>query len=99
MSQIQIKKYNIHGIRFRMRLVILLVSVALIVAVELIMLKSVEKTVEGAMTSRLESDIHYIYDMFGQGEWHIENGALYCGDIEVGDGTPERAYLDPFLLL
>ena len=93
------KKYNIHGIRFRMRLVILLVSAAMMVAVEVTIMKSVEKTVESAMTSRLESDIHYIYDMFGEGEWHIENGALYCGNIMVGDGTLENAYLDPFMLL
>ena len=93
------KKYNIHGIRFKMRLVILLVSVVLIVAVEMNMIGAVQDTVETSMSSRLESDIHYINDLVGQGEWHIRDNALYCGDTMIGDGTPEHAYLAPFLEL
>ena len=49
------------------------------------------------MTSRMQGDIHYIEDLIGEGEWHIENGALYRGNILIGDGTEANAYLEPFL--
>lgn len=47
--------------------------------------------------SRLHSDINYIRDLIGQGEWNLRNGYLFHGDTMIGDGTTEHANLEPFL--
>lgn len=88
-----------HSIRFRMRIAILLVSVLLTCAVEITMLHTIRNTVEDSMISRMGGEINYIEDLIGEEEWHAEDGALYCGDIRIGDGTVENAFLDPFLEL
>ncbi|MDO5435095.1 MAG: SpoIIE family protein phosphatase [Clostridia bacterium] len=88
---------RIYSIRFRIRAVILIIAVLLLVAVETTVTRTVEQTVEKIMVSRLEGDIHYIEDLIGESAWHMDNGALYCGETLIGDGREENAYLDPFL--
>lgn len=46
--------------------------------------------------SRLHSDINYIRDLIGDGDWNIRDGALYHGDTFIGNGSPTDANLDPF---
>ncbi len=48
------------------------------------------------ITSKLESDINYIYDTLGDGYWHIEEDGFYKGDTFIGDATEENANLEPF---
>lgn len=46
---------------------------------------------------RLESDIRYIEDLIGKGEWEVIDGILYRGTIALGDSTIENANEAPFL--
>ena len=59
---------------------------------------SVTRMEEDLISSRLVADIHYIEDLIGEGDWNITNGSICRGDVIVGDGTQEKANLDPFLL-
>lgn len=92
-----LKKFAFRGIRFKIAIAILLASIVLMLAAEITMDRTISATVEYMMSSRMQGDIHYIEDLIGEGEWHIEDGALYRGDKLIGDGTEENAYLDPFL--
>lgn len=92
-----LKQFAFRGIRFKMTIAVLIASVVLMLAVELTMDRTVSKTVENLMSSRMQGDISYIEDLIDDGEWHIEDGALYRGSTMVGDGTEENAYLEPFL--
>ncbi|MCQ2427939.1 MAG: SpoIIE family protein phosphatase [Clostridia bacterium] len=92
-----LKRFLFRGIRFKMTLAVLAASVLMLTAVGITMDRTVSNTVEELISSRMESDIKYIEDLFDEGEWNIRDGALYRGDILVGDGTVENAYLAPFL--
>lgn len=52
---------------------------------------------EELIGSRLLSDINYIGDLIGDGDWEIKDNALYRANVMVGDGTEENANLAPFL--
>jgi len=111
-------KINVHSLRSRIRIVILLLSVLLIATVEITMTRSIRNMAEQAMLSRMEGDINYIKDLIWQadhdrktysgnqdkpvaedGDWSIQDGALFYGTILIGDGTEENAYLEPFQLM
>ncbi len=94
-----LRKFVFRGIRFKMALAIILASILLMLAVEVTVDRAVSNTVEELMASRMQDDIHYIEDLIDEGEWHEKNGALYCGDRLIGDGTEENANLAPFLEL
>lgn len=95
--KITLKQFAFRGIRFKMTIAVIIASIALLLAIEITMDKAVSDTVEEMMSSRMNGDIQYIEDLIDEGEWHIENGALYRGDILVGDGTEKNAYVEPFL--
>lgn len=94
-----LKQYIFRGIRFKMAIAVLIASVALMLATEITMDRTVSKTVASLMTSRMQDDIHYLEDLIGGGEWREEDGALYCGERRIGDGTKEHADIVPFLEL
>ncbi|MCQ2545522.1 MAG: SpoIIE family protein phosphatase, partial [Clostridia bacterium] len=52
---------------------------------------------EEMMSARMNGYIQYNEDLIDEGEWNIRDGALYRGDILVGDGTEKNAYVEPFL--
>lgn len=94
-----LKKFAFRGIRFKIAIAVFIASIALVLATEITMDRAISATVEYMMSSRMQGDIHYIEDLIGEGEWHIEDGALYRGDVLIGDGTEENAHLEPFLQL
>lgn len=94
-----LRKYIFRGIRFKMAMAVFLAFILLMLAVEFTMDRTVSNTVEGLMASRMQDDIHYVEDLIDEGEWHEENGALYCGNKLIGDGTKENANIEPFLEL
>ena len=81
-----------------MILVFTLFGVLLVITVFPIMNSSVEKMEEHLIGDRLISDIHYIEDLIGDGDWNIKGDFICRGDVAVGDGTKEHANLEPFLL-
>lgn len=73
-------------------------GLVLLFASSIITNNSLKQLEEDNVSSRLKSDINYITDIIGSGDWHIENGdTLYKGEIKLGNGTDEHANIDPFL--
>lgn len=56
---------------------------------------------ESLIANRLIADINYIEDIINEGNresnWKVRNGAIYFGDVMIGDGTEEHANIAPFL--
>ena len=78
----------------------LLDCVILCVALSIVLNGTFNKIEQESMMTKMESDMIHMEDIIGQcedGEWHIEDGALYRGDVLIGDGTEENANLEPFL--
>lgn len=95
------------SIRFRLALILCLFGALLVFLVYFITLNFVNRMEETLIASRLNADINYIEDLIalsdvehmGDRHWNVrDDGGIYLGDILVGDGTHERANLDPFLL-
>lgn len=61
--------------------------------------QSVMNTEYDMINRRLEADIDSFYDGLihsDSGEWSIKGGSLYINDILIGDGTIEKANVEPF---
>ena len=86
------------GLRQYMIILFALFGIVLIFTIFPILRESVAKMEEDLIADRLIADIHYIEDLIGEGEWNLKDGYICRGDVVVGDGTQEHAYLDPFLL-
>ena len=74
-----------------------LFGIALIATIFPILRSSVTQMEEELIDSRLIADIHYIEDLIGEGDWNLKGNSICRGDVVVGDGTQENAYLEPFL--
>lgn len=85
-----------HSIASKMVLACLLIGTALVFFLAESMAKGFDKTEEEFIKDRLVSDINYIRDLIGPGEWNLKDGGLYLGDKLIGDGTEEHAFLAPF---
>ena len=84
--------------RFKITILFLIIGAALVSAVYFVTLNMVTKLEETLIANRLNADINYIEDLIGEGEWNIgDDGGIYLGDTLVGDGTHEKANLEPFL--
>lgn len=70
----------------------------LLVTIFPILNTSVTKMEEHLIADRLTSDIHYIEDLIGEGDWNLKGDYICRGDVKVGDGTQEHANLEPFLI-
>lgn len=88
---------QIHHIRTKVILSVLGGGLLLLLCVNYIMNSTLRDLEREQTASRLESDIHYISDLIGGGQWSSRDGALYLGDKLIGDGTEENANLSPFL--
>ena len=74
-------------------------SIIIGVAVLLVFSRFSMHNQEDLMLTKLKTDINYLEDIisrFGDDTWHIKDGALYMGDVLIGDGTAENANTAPF---
>ncbi len=68
--------------------------------VNLTVTSAITRLVEDSIAGRLAADINYIKDLINpdpNSEWNIKDGAIYFGEVLIGDGTKEKANLAPFL--
>lgn len=60
----------------------------------------VASTIRSSEISHVEekerSDLAYMEDYLGEGEWRVENYTLYKGDLSIGDGSEANANKAPF---
>ena len=56
---------------------------------------------EKLISNRLSADINYVEDLISNNsetsDWNIKDNAIYFGDVLIGDGSEEKANLEPFL--
>lgn len=80
----------------------MLFSVVLFFFMNLAVTQSISRLEENMMLERLKSDINYAEDLLRDGtdyRWRVVNDEIYFGDVLIGDGTEEKANLEPFLEL
>lgn len=73
--------------------------IVIVIAVLIIVSRFNITTVEDLILTKLKTDINYLEDIISgmeESEWHIEDGALYKGEVLIGDGTEENANTAPF---
>ena len=82
--------------------------IALLVLAGILLYTGINYTIENVlqeqeetlMTERLSSDIQYLQDIIGEGDWHIDDEGFLCrGDVRLGNGTDKTAQREPFLEL
>ena len=74
-------------------------SLTLLIFVNYIVSSSVAVMEENLISQRLRADINYVEDIISPDKaavWSVKDGSIYYGDILIGDGTPEKANLEPF---
>ncbi|EHL16162.1 diguanylate cyclase domain-containing protein [Peptoanaerobacter stomatis] len=75
-------------------------SLVLFLFMNLAITSAITRLEENLMSQRLQSDINYIEDLISNNskfEWQIKGDKIYFGDVLIGDGTEEKANLEPFL--
>ena len=85
------------GLRQYMLLIFVIFGILLIAIIFPVLSMSVTHMEEDLISSRLSSDINYIEDLIGDGEWSMKGDSICRGDVVVGDGTEKNANLKPFL--
>lgn len=72
-------------------------------SVNFIVTETIATLVQEHMTTKLVSDITYIEDIISHDAagdalyWNVRDGFIYYGDVPIGNGVEETAYLKPFL--
>ncbi|MCQ2551507.1 MAG: SpoIIE family protein phosphatase [Clostridia bacterium] len=91
---------KIKSLLFKVLAVLVLVGVGLYAGINYTIENVLESQEEALMTDRLSSDIQYLQDIIGDGDWFIdEEGYLCRGDVRLGNGTDKTANIAPFLEL
>ncbi len=92
-----VKKALHKSIRFKFVVLLGLFGLAAVVLIYGIMLNAIMRMEKSLIASRLVSDINYIEDLIGSGDWNIRDGTIHLGDTPIGDSTEEKANFGPFL--
>lgn len=77
--------------------------IAIIVAffVSFVVSGTITSLEERLIVSRLEADINYAKDLVShnnnEAKWNVKDNTIYFGETMIGDGTKEKANLEPFL--
>lgn len=90
------------SIRYKLLAMYLCFGALLIVAVYFVSHQFIYRLEEQLIGDRLSADIQYIRDLIDPSAeedayWYVKDGYLYFGNVPLGDGTEETAYLAPFL--
>lgn len=91
----KIKK--VFSIRIKFIIISIICGLLFFFSSRFILIDSLNKLETENVESRLQTDINYIRDLIGEGQWNLKDNALYLGDVLIGDGTEEKANYEPFL--
>lgn len=69
----------------------------LLIMINLTMANSLFMQEVEMVEQREVTDLKYMEDMLADGPWHIQDHAIYKGDVLIGDGTEENANIEPFV--
>ncbi len=75
----------------------------ILVCMNLVVNNTMTEIEERLIAERLKTDKSYLEDMIKYNasyyDWEVRDGAIYFGDVLIGDGTEENANLKPFLYI
>ncbi len=96
------KMFNIHSVSTKIALTCLIDCLLLMAIIGGLFSRALSDQEMKLMDNRLHSDLEMLDAEltrdFGR-TWVLENGTLYCGSVPIGDGTEEKAFLEPFVKL
>ena len=79
----------------------ILISIIVVFFVSFAVSGTIRNLEEKLIGSRLDSDMNYVKDLISnhnsRARWNVSGNTIFFGDVELGDGTPEKANLGPFL--
>ena len=84
---------SFRSIRFKINLVIAVCGIILMFFSLWLLSDSMGYVERDLTNDRLSADIRYALDELGT-DWRLQDGALYCGSLRVGDGTSENLPLE-----
>ena len=95
------KGWNVSTISTKVVVAGILISIIIVFFVSFIVSGTIRNLEEKLIGSRLEADMNYVKDLISNHDdtarWNVKGDTIYFGDTEIGDGTREKANLEPFL--
>ena len=95
------KGFKITTINSKIIVAGIIISIVIVFFVSFVVSGTITSLEERLIGSRLEADINYAKDLVSgndnEAKWNVRGNTIYFGDTIIGDGTNEKANLNPFL--
>ncbi len=88
--------FKLHTVASKVLLIVLISGAILYASISSAITYVVDQQEKEMMTEQLKSNLQYLSDLIGEGDWSIQDGCIYKGDVRLGDGTLEVANTEPF---
>lgn len=94
-------KFRINTLNSKIIMAGVIISIIVVFFVSFVVSGTITGLEEKLVGSRLEGDINYVKDLISKNDneakWNVRGNTIYFGDTIIGDGTAEKANLEPFL--
>ena len=95
------EKLNLSTINLKIIVAGIIISIIVVFFVSFVVSGTITNLEERLIGNRLEADINYAKDLVSgndnEAKWNVREDTIYFGDTMIGDGTAEKANLNPFL--
>ena len=88
--------FKLHTVASKVLLIVIISGAILYASISSAITYVVDQQEKEMMTAQLKSNLQYLSDLIGEGDWSVQNGCIYKGDVRLGDGTLEAANTEPF---
>ncbi len=97
MNKEKIKSFfKLHTMASKVLLIVLISGAILYASISSAITYVVDQQEKEMMTAQLKSNLQYLSDLIGEGDWSIQDGCIYKGDVRLGNGTLAAANTEPF---
>ncbi len=88
--------FKLHTVASKVLLIVLICGAILYTSISIAVTYVVDQQEKELMTEQLQSNLEYLSDLIGEGDWSIQDGYIYKGTVRLGNGTLEDANTEPF---
>lgn len=97
MNKEKIKSFfKLHTMASKVLLIVLISGAILYASISSAITYVVDQQEKEMMTAQLKSNLQYLSDLIGEGDWSVQDGCIYKGDVRLGNGTLDAANTEPF---
>lgn len=97
MNKEKIKSFfKLHTMASKVLLIVLISGAILYTSISSAITYVVDQQEKEMMTAQLKSNLQYLSDLIGEGDWSVQDGCIYKGDVRLGNGTLDAANTEPF---